>query len=296
MLSHLDFKTITVCHIVITAFIGLVLVFCRCHQKTYPGFDFWAAASLAVTAGYVALLARTWGWHLTSIIGGNSLFVLAALLRLEAALRFLRQQTVPRPCYLLIPAVAGSMAFFTLAVPAMAVRNLMVSTAVSAILLQMAWLFARHGSSRRPGLYRAISFMMATFAAMTLFRAVLWMLHPEVGFFEAPAFHAPYILGGILGEIGMGITFLLINSQRLEQELEASQAELRSRLAEIKVLTGMLPICASCKSIHDGKGHWEHIESYVQRHTEAEFSHSICPECVTKLYPEYAQAINGKRG
>jgi hypothetical protein len=51
-------------------------------------------------------------------------------------------------------------------------------------------------------------------------------------------------------------------------------------------LTGFLPICASCKKIRDDKGYWEQVEVYIRDHSEAEFSHGICPECMKKLYPD----------
>ena len=56
---------------------------------------------------------------------------------------------------------------------------------------------------------------------------------------------------------------------------------------EVKILKGFLPICASCKNIRDDKGYWKQIESYITEHSEAEFSHGICPKCVEKLYPEF---------
>ena len=56
---------------------------------------------------------------------------------------------------------------------------------------------------------------------------------------------------------------------------------------EIKTLRGLFPICASCKKIRDDKGYWNTIEIYIQNHSEAKFSHGICPECMKKLYPEY---------
>lgn len=55
---------------------------------------------------------------------------------------------------------------------------------------------------------------------------------------------------------------------------------------EIKVLRGFLPICASCKKIRDDKGYWNQIESYIRDHSEAQFSHSICPDCAKKQYPD----------
>lgn len=58
-------------------------------------------------------------------------------------------------------------------------------------------------------------------------------------------------------------------------------------LSEIKTLRGILPICANCKKIRDDKGYWNQIESYISAHSEAEFSHGICPECAKELYSEF---------
>lgn len=71
-----------------------------------------------------------------------------------------------------------------------------------------------------------------------------------------------------------------------EAELDKSILSLQQALDEVKRLRGILPICASCKKIRDDKGSWNQIESYIREHSEAEFSHSICPECAKKLYPE----------
>jgi hypothetical protein len=57
-------------------------------------------------------------------------------------------------------------------------------------------------------------------------------------------------------------------------------------LQEIKILSGFLPICSSCKKIRDDKGYWNQIEVYIRDHSEAEFSHGICPDCAKKLYSD----------
>jgi len=67
--------------------------------------------------------------------------------------------------------------------------------------------------------------------------------------------------------------------KKADQEKEKLIAELQTALKEIKVLRGILPICSSCKKIRDDKGYWNLIESYIQSHSEAEFSHCICPDC-----------------
>jgi two-component system, response regulator PdtaR len=73
---------------------------------------------------------------------------------------------------------------------------------------------------------------------------------------------------------------------RLDRERLQVVADLKKALAKVKKLSGLLPICASCKKIRDDKGYWEQVEAYIRKNSEAEFTHSICPECARKLYPE----------
>jgi len=75
------------------------------------------------------------------------------------------------------------------------------------------------------------------------------------------------------------------------EEREKLIHQLQDALASIKTLRGLLPICASCKKIRDDKGYWNQIESYVRDHSEAEFSHGICPECMKKLYPDFDDSV-----
>ncbi len=73
---------------------------------------------------------------------------------------------------------------------------------------------------------------------------------------------------------------------KLEDKVEERTRELKAAMSEIKQLSGMLPICSNCKKIRDDKGYWNHVEEYVSRHSEAVFSHGICPSCIHKLYPD----------
>lgn len=65
--------------------------------------------------------------------------------------------------------------------------------------------------------------------------------------------------------------------------------ELKHSMARVHTLGGLLPICANCKKIRDDKGYWNRLEAYIQAHSQAEFTHSICPDCVAELYPEYLE-------
>ncbi len=73
--------------------------------------------------------------------------------------------------------------------------------------------------------------------------------------------------------------------KRVEEEREKLIKDLQEALAKVKLLSGMLPICSSCRKIRDDRGYWNQIEVYVRDHSEAEFTHGICPECFKKLYP-----------
>jgi PAS domain S-box-containing protein len=87
---------------------------------------------------------------------------------------------------------------------------------------------------------------------------------------------------GLLG-IGRDIT----ERKHAEEEREHLIKELQNAVADIKVLSGLVPICSNCKKIRDDKGYWTQIEGYIQAHSEAKFSHGICPDCMKILYPDY---------
>jgi PAS domain S-box-containing protein len=88
-----------------------------------------------------------------------------------------------------------------------------------------------------------------------------------------------------------GISLDITERKRAEEERERLIKELRDAIAQVKTLSGMLPICSSCKKIRDDQGYWNQIEVYISEHSQTAFSHSICPECAKKLYPEYYDNI-----
>jgi PAS domain S-box-containing protein len=102
------------------------------------------------------------------------------------------------------------------------------------------------------------------------------------------------LLRNLKGErIGFrGIVRDITERKVAEEEREKLIHEIQDALAQIKKLSGLLPICASCKKIRDDKGYWNQIESYIRDHSEAEFSHGICPDCMKKLYPDFADNKN----
>jgi PAS domain-containing protein len=74
--------------------------------------------------------------------------------------------------------------------------------------------------------------------------------------------------------------------KRAEEERKKLILQLQDALEKVKTLSGLLPICSFCKKIRDDDGYWNKIETYIEAHSEAEFSHSMCQECAKKHYPQ----------
>ena len=87
-----------------------------------------------------------------------------------------------------------------------------------------------------------------------------------------------------------------LERRRVETQLEELIVELESALAEIKTLSGLLPICASCKSVRDDQGYWSQIETYIHERSDAQFSHSLCPTCLERLYPDQYSTMSVTAG
>ncbi|MFO7494381.1 MAG: hypothetical protein R6X05_01955 [Desulfobacterales bacterium] len=102
---------------------------------------------------------------------------------------------------------------------------------------------------------------------------------------EAGLFRFFQTLVGVV--LGVAVTLFGWFFYRYERQRDAYLAALKARLSRIKRLRGILPICSACKRIRDVDGCWKPVENYIRHHTEAEFSHSICPACVKKLYPGF---------
>jgi len=78
--------------------------------------------------------------------------------------------------------------------------------------------------------------------------------------------------------------------QERTKDLQETNTKLKDTLSKVNMLSGLLPICAGCKKIRDEKGYWNQIEAYVRAHSQADFTHALCPICLKSFYPEYVDA------
>jgi hypothetical protein len=84
------------------------------------------------------------------------------------------------------------------------------------------------------------------------------------------------------------MALLLMERKQIEAEREKMISQLQDAMAEIKILQGVLPVCASCKKIRDDKGTWHPMETYISTRTDTVFSHGLCPDCLKQRYPDYS--------
>lgn len=87
---------------------------------------------------------------------------------------------------------------------------------------------------------------------------------------------------------------ILIRSMRYAIERQKLLLELKRANEQIETLSGIIPICSHCKSIRNDAGYWQAVEKYVTEHSKAQFSHGVCPDCMRKYYPEFADDILGQ--
>jgi hypothetical protein len=92
-----------------------------------------------------------------------------------------------------------------------------------------------------------------------------------------------------LSTVNDELTSEIEERRQAEAALTEERNRLQKALAEIRTLSGMLPICSTCKKIRDDKGYWNQLESYIMAHSQAQFSHGICPKCAKTLYSEYIE-------
>lgn len=99
------------------------------------------------------------------------------------------------------------------------------------------------------------------------------------------------IKGRINGDILLRSICYAIERKKLENKERQLVQELREAIEKIKTLKGLIPICASCKKVRDDRGYWNQVEVYIAEHSEAEFSHGICPDCADRLYGRFLKKV-----
>jgi hypothetical protein len=295
---ELDVRTLYVADALITAIIGLAMIFYRANSRTYPGFGFWMAGSLSAAFGYSAMFLRGAIPIGLSVLLVNGAFVLAGVLRLDGMLRFLPERKLDRRFYL-APALAMTLAgLFYFVQDSMMIRTALLTAWIVLFTFAIALVFLRAAPAESRSLYVLAGGISLVYGLAMVARTILWMRSPSVGLFDNTGFHAVFFVSVFAYELWFGLLIMMMNTQRLGGELLRSEESLKSHvvklekaISEVKTLKGLLPICASCKRIRDDQGYWNQLETYIDKHSEATFTHGICPDCAEKMRSEIEEIL-----
>ena len=290
----LDIVTLVICDMCIAVFIGFALLFYQIFHKTYLGFGFWTVSSFVAAFGYASLIFRGDSYGSISIYVVGISFVLEALLRLDGMMRFMRDAVMGKLFYaaflLFIVVTSG---YFHFIQNSILIRNFFLSFCIFITALLIARELIAYSPARKRLFYIVAAILNGLMGVEILVSAIFLLFHQATksqGIHYWVSLHQMMI---ILYEIGWCLIFIMMNNQRLEADLQQSREELSTSLeqlkaanSEVKTLSGLLPICSMCKKVRDDKGYWSRIEAYVATHSDAQFSHSICPDCAKIHYPD----------
>ena len=282
------------------ALAGLLVAYARL-QKTYPGMQHWAAGAFACGGGFLAVALRP-AAPTASVVLTNLLLAAWLFLALDGTLRFVEGERLSPRWYLLPGVLAAAQFYFAAVVPSLMVRQWLLLLVAGAALGSTGGVLLRGAPLEARPLYRAFAAVQFLLLTTFMVRTIAMELGPtppdilqagprEVLFFLLVS---AWNLTGLAG-------YLLLNGQRQESELLASQNLLLETLdnltvnkARLKVLAEMLHLCPRCKQIRDEEGRWKPVERYVSQHSEATFSHGLCPQCARLLYGEFADPLEGE--
>lgn len=118
------------------------------------------------------------------------------------------------------------------------------------------------------------------------------ILHPSRGWIWVEEYGSGVFKKESLDHL-QGTIFDISDRKKSEEKQKKLITELQEALEKVKLLSGFIPICSSCKKIRDDKGYWNQLESYLNTHSEAEFSHSLCPDCAAKVLKDINRKKNG---
>ena len=286
MSGYFDIRTLSFVSGVIAGTLWCCMLFVARTQKVYPGFRQWTFASLSYGIGMILLSLRDIlpGW--LTIVVANLLIIIFFVMIASGLIEFVGGRKKVWLDVVPIAVVAATFLYFTYHSPDVSARIVIISFLIAVLCARSALIIYRCVPSILAGTNWVLLASLILMGGWFLGRSVLTLVFENQieDFMSASVYQGLTFTVNVVGNIMLITGLIIINAQRLEHDLFKARAQVKS-------LTGLLPICSSCKKIRDDRGCWQDVAVYVRDRSEAEFSHGLCPECMERLYPEYAQRL-----
>lgn len=253
-------------------------------QKVYPGFMKWTVASLLNGIGLICLSLRGILPDFLTIASANVLIVALFVLVARGLVEFAGGEQKIWLDITPIVVLTTTFLYYTYHSPNVSARIVIISLLIALLSGRSALIISKQVPLI---LFSTNWFLLISFIMLSgwfFLRAILTLSFENhiVDFMRPSVLQGFSVMVVFVGNITIVTGLIIINAQRLEHDLIQAKDQVNS-------LKGLLPICSSCKKIRDDEGYWHQVEEYVKRHSEAEFSHGICPDCMKRLYPKYYQ-------
>ena len=296
-------KLLLITSAILNVFMAMTMAVFQFSRKTYPGFGFWIWGVALNGLTYIGLVLRGTIPLELSVFLTNTFWALTGLLFLDGLRRFLGFAKLPAWIYAvpLVVAIHAVATFYYF--DSGAWRSLVLSVVFSITHGLTAWLSLREYFKIKSVFLLILGLETSLATLVIMCRAFLNLTVANFEFMVSLDSELFFFIAFVVLELVICFSFILLNAEWFERDLLITQSALKSNvqelektLAEIKTLKGLLPICSSCKKIRDDSNNWVQMEVYVRDRTDADFSHGICPDCVRKLYPDFADSLPAGSG
>lgn len=278
----LDLRTIFLVSAVIYLICTLLVYqLWRQYRNRFPGIGYLTLNYSIQVAGLFLLVVRGLVPDLISVVLANSLMVVGLAVGYYGIMLFCGKKQTMRIWVVLILIYTILQMYWLYVEPSLMWRKVSTSLVLLTAGLLTAFYLLRVAESPVRAFTKQIGWIHIAYAAFFTLRIFVTLNEQQTnqGIFEQQTWDA--VLSQLYPALFVLLTFAVSMMINLRLNWETEQAK-----AETKVLSGLLPICAWCKNVRDDRGYWSQIESYISEHSEADFSHGICPDCVAGVLSE----------
>ena len=275
-----DMRTFSIAAGIVAMFCCLPMIYMIGSGKTYPGMYHWTAATISSFLGLILNGLKNAIPDVFSVVVANTLIVGFVILSTRGLLEFVGRKS-GRALDAAVPCgTAIVLGIFLFLWPSYAIRVTAICAVYAFYTIRSLMIIWKDFPALSLGRNWLLIITFALSVAWYVVRASLTLVFGHGADLASAYFFQTVSLVLALGAIVLVVSgYIIVSLQCVKRDLDRAQRE-------VKTLSGLLPICSSCHKIHDGSGHWIHIESYISRHSEASFSHGLCDDCAARLYPD----------